>query len=165
MAARGLQRTLRQLTALAAPRPAADMVFLRGTVIPMTAPEVVPAAPAVEPLRLRTMSALGERAVPEVSVLVDVLGSRIGEERLFRLAARESHIPERSTLRIAPMADPTLLRWPLHWPRPARLLARPETIETMALLPDHPPVHFVWCGVRRRVTRGDGPEPCMANGV
>src|SRR3546814_20413407 len=28
----------------------------------------------------------------------------------------------------------------------------------MALLPDHPPVHFVWRGVRRRVTRADGPE-------
>ncbi len=28
----------------------------------------------------------------------------------------------------------------------------------MALLPDHPPVHFTWRGVRRRVTRADGPE-------
>lgn len=33
------------------------------------------------------------------------------------------------------MADPTLLRWP-----------------------DHPPVHFVWRSVRRRVARADGPE-------
>ncbi|WP_395331761.1 hypothetical protein WBP06_03130 [Novosphingobium sp. BL-8H] len=41
--------------------------------------------------------------------------------------------------------------------RPA-LLPRPETIETVALLPDHPPVHFVWRGVRRRVMRADGPE-------
>ncbi|MFC0683112.1 Y-family DNA polymerase [Novosphingobium clariflavum] len=119
---------------------------------------MVLAAPVVEPLGLHTMSTLGERAVPGVSALVDVLGNRVGEERLFRLAARESHIPERSVERIAPMADPTLLRWPQRWPRPARLLPRPETIETMALLPDHPPVHFVWRGVRRRVTRADGPE-------
>jgi protein ImuB len=40
----------------------------------------------------------------------------------------------------------------------ARLLPRPEPIETMALLPDHPPVWFTWRGVRRRVARADGPE-------
>ena len=28
----------------------------------------------------------------------------------------------------------------------------------MALLPDHPPAFFVWRGVRRRITRADGPE-------
>ncbi|WP_395396520.1 hypothetical protein WBP07_22185 (plasmid) [Novosphingobium sp. BL-8A] len=121
------------------------------------------AAPVAEPLGLRTISTLGERAVPEVAALVDVLGNRVGEERLFRLAARESHIPERSTLRIAPMADPTLLRWPQRWPRPARLLVRPETIETMALLPDHPPVHFVWRGVRRRAATARSAS--MANGI
>jgi protein ImuB len=37
-------------------------------------------------------------------------------------------------------------------------LPTPEPIETLALLPDHPPVHFTWRGVRRRVTRADGPE-------
>ena len=45
-----------------------------------------------------------------------------------------------------------------HWPRPARLLAPPEPIETVALLPDHPPVSFTWRGSRRRVRRADGPE-------
>ncbi|TCM14007.1 protein ImuB [Novosphingobium sp. PhB165] len=115
-------------------------------------------APVIEPLGLRAMSSLGERPVPEVSALVDILASRLGEERLYRIAARESHIPERSAARIAPMADPTLLRWPERWPRPARLFPRPELIETMALLPDHPPVHFVWRGMRRRVVRADGPE-------
>ncbi|HBF56924.1 MAG TPA: nucleotidyltransferase, partial [Afipia sp.] len=44
------------------------------------------------------------------------------------------------------------------WPRPARLLPRPEPIETVALLPDHPPVTFTWRGIRRRVRRADGPE-------
>lgn len=119
---------------------------------------MVLAAPVIEPLGLRTMSSLGDKPVPDVSALVDILGNRVGEERLFRVAARESHIPERSVMRIAPMADPTLLRWPERWPRPVRLFARPEAIETMALLPDHPPVHFVWRGVRRRVKRADGPE-------
>ena len=116
------------------------------------------AAPVVEPLSLRTISNLGEAPVPDVAALVDILGNRVGEERLYRFAARESDIPERSVTKIAPMADPTLLRWPERWPRPSRLFARPEPIDTMALLPDHPPVHFMWHGVRRRVSRADGPE-------
>jgi protein ImuB len=48
--------------------------------------------------------------------------------------------------------------WPDHWPRPTRLLPHPEQIETMALLPDHPPVSFIWRGIRRRVRRADGPK-------
>lgn len=115
-------------------------------------------APQTEPLGLRTISHLGETPKADVAALVDILGNRVGEERLYRIAARESDIPERSVIRIAPMADPTLLRWPEHWPRPARLFKRPQPIDTLALLPDHPPVHFVWRGIRRKVKRADGPE-------
>ena len=56
------------------------------------------------------------------------------------------------------MAPETGANWPGHWPRPVRLLARPEPIETIALLPDHPPVAFTWRGIRRRVQCADGPE-------
>ncbi|GLR89017.1 hypothetical protein GCM10007857_57300 [Bradyrhizobium iriomotense] len=56
------------------------------------------------------------------------------------------------------MAPETGATWPGHWPRPSRLLASPEPIETMALLPDHPPVSFTWRGIRRRVRQADGPE-------
>ena len=115
-------------------------------------------AQSAEPLGLQAMSSLGEAARPDVAALVDILGNRVGEERLFRVAARPSDVPERSVVRVAPMADATTLRWPVHWPRPPRLLVRPEPIETMALLPDNPPVHFTWRGTRRRVKRADGPE-------
>ena len=62
----------------------------------------------------------------------------------FRRSRRWRRIPARS--------------WSDLWPRPARLLERPEPIETLALLPDHPPVSFTWRGIRRRVTCADGPE-------
>jgi protein ImuB len=39
-----------------------------------------------------------------------------------------------------------------------RLLARPEQIEVIALLPDHPPASITWRGKRRKVKRADGPE-------
>ncbi len=115
-------------------------------------------AQSAEPMGLQPMSSLGETARPDVAALVDILGNRVGEERLFRVAAKASDVPERSVIRVAPMAGATTLRWPLHWPRPPRLLANPEPIETMALLPDNPPVHFTWRGTRRRVKRADGPE-------
>ena len=61
-------------------------------------------------------------------------------------------------LALPALAEDTGAGWPDHWPRPSRLLSQPEPIETMALLPDHPPNWFSWKGVRRRVRRADGPE-------
>jgi protein ImuB len=113
----------------------------------------------VEPLGYRpAATALVEAPEPDVAGLVDTLASRVGPERLHRFAAAESDVPERSVRKVAPLAEPTTGRWPARWPRPARLLPTPEPIETLALLPDHPPVHFTWRGVRRRVARADGPE-------
>jgi protein ImuB len=101
---------------------------------------------------------LPRRRKPDVSDVIDILANRVGEDRLYRFAPVQSDVPERSVQRIAPMAPDTGEGWPGHWPRPSRLLPRPEPIETMALLPDHPPVTFTWRGVRRRVKRADGPE-------
>jgi protein ImuB len=67
-------------------------------------------------------------------------------------------VPERSVAHIPAMAPQTESDWPAHWPRPSRLFKHPQPIETVALLPDHPPVTFTWKGVRRRVKRADGPE-------
>jgi protein ImuB len=117
------------------------------------------AATAAEPLRAKqTISSLAEAPEPDVSDVIDILANRVGEDRLYRFAPVQSDVPERSVQRIAPMAPDTGEGWPRHWPRPSRLLPRPEPIETVALLPDHPPVTFSWRGVRRRVKRADGPE-------
>jgi len=115
-------------------------------------------ASRTDKLTMRPGSALGEAPERDVSELVDILAGRVGEDRLYRLAAVESDIPERSVTRIPPLSGPTELRWPLEWPRPSRLLPSPELVETVALMPDHPPVQFTWRGVRRRVKRADGPE-------
>ncbi|MBD9573022.1 Y-family DNA polymerase [Ensifer adhaerens] len=112
-----------------------------------------------EPLVARqVVSSLVEEPEADVSGLIDILGNRIGARRLYRFQPVASDVPERSINRIAPMAPDEGLAWPGHWPRPVRLLPHPEAIETMALLPDHPPVSFTWRGVRRRVKRADGPE-------
>ncbi|OYQ37511.1 nucleotidyltransferase [Niveispirillum lacus] len=116
-------------------------------------------AAIAEPLEMKqAVSSLVEVARPDVSGLVDTLANRIGGRAVYRIAAVASDVPERSVQRIPAMAPDTGTGWPDHWPRPARLLARPELIETVALLPDHPPASFTWRGVRRRVRRADGPE-------
>jgi len=117
------------------------------------------AATLAEPFGARQIiSSLVDEPEPDITELIDVLANRIGEQRLYRFAPVESDVPERSVRRVAPTAPDDGTSWPGDWPRPPRLLTRPEPIETMALLPDHPPVWFSWRGVRRRVMRADGPE-------
>lgn len=96
----------------------------------------------------------------DVSALIDILANRVGTRRLYRFAPVESELPERSVRRIAPLAPPAGADWGTapSWPRPLRLMPVPEPIETVALLPDHPPVTFTWRGIRHRVNRADGPE-------
>lgn len=117
------------------------------------------AAVIAEPLEPKQrISSLVQEIDADVSSLVDVLMNRVGERRIYRLEPVASDVPERSVKRVAALAPKTDADWPDHWPRPARLLPRPDEIETMALLPDHPPVWFAWRRIRRRVVRADGPE-------
>lgn len=117
------------------------------------------AASVAEPLNPKqTVSSLVEETQPDVSDLIDLLANRVGAQNLYRVVPAASDVPERSIRHIPPLAPETSAEWPGHWPRPARLFAHPEPIETIALLPDHPPVAFTWRGLRRRVKRADGPE-------
>ncbi|HJS33400.1 MAG TPA: DNA polymerase Y family protein [Alphaproteobacteria bacterium] len=102
----------------------------------------------------------------DLAPLIDRLANRLGPDAVFRLALRESHIPERATRRVratdaAP--DPTRnageasARWS-EARRPLRLLRHPEPIEATAPVPDDPPILFRWRGCVHRVLRADGPE-------
>lgn len=94
----------------------------------------------------------------DVARLVDTLANRLGFDRIYRMEPVESDVPERSQRTRAALSPPSEKPWPAEWPRPSRFLSKPEPIETIALLPDCPPGHFVWRGKRHRVTRADGPE-------
>ncbi len=116
-------------------------------------------ATLAEPLsEKQVVSSLVEEPEADVSGLIDILANRVGEHRLYRLAPFASDVPERSVRRVGPMSADDGAAWPNHWPRPIRLLGSPEPIETVALLPDQPPVTFTWRGIRRRVRRADDPE-------
>jgi protein ImuB len=115
------------------------------------------AATFVEPFEEKqTISSLVEETVVDVTPLLDILGNR--GQRLYRLAPVQSDVPERNVQRISPVAQKTGVSWPTKWPRPSRMLERPEQIDVIALTPDHPPASITWRGKRRRIKRGDGPE-------
>ena len=121
---------------------------------------------------------LDAETVPDLAPLVDAIANRVGASRLWRTEPVESDVPERQVSRapaLAPPDKPPLaLRlddvrrldaagarpvWPEDWPRPARLLRRPEQVDNvLALTPDHPPRRFRWRGRTHHIVRGDGPE-------
>ncbi len=56
------------------------------------------------------------------------------------------------------LAEDSGAGWPIIGRARRACCLAPNPIETMALLPDHPPVWLTWRGVRRRIARADGPE-------
>lgn len=123
-------------------------------------------------------SDLADGESPDIAPLVDAIVNRIGERRLWRAQAVESDVPERSVGGASALAAVTPeapeLRaddvrrldvrgrdhpWHPRWPRPARLLRRPEPVDNvLAGLPDEAPRRFTWRGVTHRIICGDGPE-------
>lgn len=100
----------------------------------------------------------GQDGSSGVAELVDRLVGRLGPDAVYRAAPVESDVPERVVRRIPPLSPPVGANWPASLPRPPRLLNPPQPVEAMALLPDHPPVQFIWRRVRHLVRRADGPE-------
>ncbi|MBB3747199.1 protein ImuB [Rhizobium sp. BK591] len=109
-----------------------------------------------EPLGEEQRSSLVDGKDQDITPLIDTFGNR--GQRVYRIAPVASDVPERSVRRIAAAAPDVTESWVHHWPRPVRLMARPEPIDVIALLPDHPPVSVTWRGKRRRIKRADGPE-------
>ncbi len=114
----------------------------------------------------------GAQTLPE---LVDRLGSRLGLEAVRAPRLRESHLPERAFALASPVegaaggkerssgkapekANDDWQKTPHPKLRPLRLLARPEPVEAVSLLPDYPPAQFRWRRVLHQVVRAEGPE-------
>ena len=117
--------------------------------------------PLVEPLAYVQRAgglAPDEAQEADLSELVDRLVNRLGPDKVYRMQAVESDVPERSQQPVpmhAPSAPPVRVS---PWPRPVRLLEHPEPVMAMAAIPDHPPRAFTWRKVQHRVVRADGPE-------
>lgn len=103
-------------------------------------------------------SALDESAL---AALADRIGARLGEGAVRVIEPAESHLPERAEA-AAPfegrLPDWSCIERAPQGPRPLRMFDQPEAVETLAEVPDGPPLRFVWRRVARRVMRADGPE-------
>jgi protein ImuB len=103
--------------------------------------------------------------------LVDRLSARLGARRVRRLIAQDSHIPELAVACVPAQTTGTEQNQVPGWgafrryraeaelaPRPLRLLTRPEPIETVAEVPDGPPMRFRWRRALHEVIAAEGPE-------
>ena len=123
------------------------------------------AVPLCEPLNQAQVN-LDGRAVEEDAVadLVDRLVTRFGRDRVLRFAALDSHDPRREARAIsaaAPLGKE--ISWPAPEPdappaRPLQLFEPPQPIETLAQVPDGPPLRFRWRRVLHEIARAEGPE-------
>ena len=118
---------------------------------------VVPRMDALVPVQAAARLTAADGEDPDIAPLIDRLANRLGPRRVYRVAAVDSAVPERSVRQVQAQ-DRTAGAWPADLPRPVRLLDPPQPVEAMALLPDHPPMAFTWRRVRHRVRRADGPE-------
>lgn len=100
----------------------------------------------------------GGQHAGDLAQLTDHLANRLGGRAVYRLAPAATHIPERAQHVTPPTADPSQDQWPLCLPRPVRMFSPPEPVEVTSLLPDNPPMLFVWRGQLRKVRCADGPE-------
>jgi protein ImuB len=93
--------------------------------------------------------------------LIDGLSARLGASRIVRQRLVDAHLPEASVVwRPATSPGPDALIPTDN--RPLRLFERPEPIETLAEVPDGPPLRFRWRRVLREVAAIEGPERIAA---
>jgi len=132
------------------------------------------AADESEPLDVR-QETLDERqdAHTDLARLVDILSARLGEDAVQRIVPNDSHqpgeaerlVPAREALVPAPWRSEQADR-PAPLPqsagaapmRPLKIFEPPEPVETLAGVPDGPPVRFVWRRVTHHVAVAEGPE-------
>ncbi|NPD69319.1 DNA polymerase Y family protein (plasmid) [Lichenicola cladoniae] len=115
--------------------------------------------PLVEPLSYaQRPGGLAPDGAPEadLSELIDRLVNRLGPGKVYRMQSVESDVPERSQQAVSVYTPLVPAGRISPWPRPIRLLGQPEPIETLAMLPDHPPKAFTWRKVRHRVLHVNG---------
>jgi protein ImuB len=119
-------------------------------------------APAVEAMAPRQLGLDARTESGAVAPLVDRLANRLGARNVLRLVPENSHLPEGAQRQVSLLDGrhdgKRAPDRPVARPRPIRLLAYPDPIEVMALVPDDPPLMFRWRRVPHRVRRAEGPE-------
>ena len=93
-----------------------------------------------------------------ISELLDRLSNKIGAAAIHRYLPNEHYWPERSVKAANALDEEATTTWKVDRPRPLQLLAKPESIEVMAPIPDYPPMNFRYKGKLHTIIKADGPE-------
>ncbi len=93
-----------------------------------------------------------------LGVLLDTLANKIGADKIHRYLPEERYWPEQSIKLASSLGDKPQTSWCKNKLRPSLLLPKPERIEVSSLLPDNPPMLFVYKGVRHVVKKADDAE-------
>lgn len=111
--------------------------------------------PVQEALWLQENSGLDQVGLAE---LLDTISNKIGSDKIHRYLPVERHWPEQSIRLATSIVEQPGTAWRKDRPRPSLLLPKPESIEVTALLPDNPPMLFIYNGVRHNVVKADDAE-------
>lgn len=104
----------------------------------------------------------------DLARLIDRIGVRLGAASVAQLLPRDSHLPERSAAAVPAANGSAALAWPEAVmedepiDRPLRLFVRAEPVETLAEIPEGPPLRFRWRKALYEVVRAEGPERIAA---
>jgi protein ImuB len=90
--------------------------------------------------------------------LLDRLAGKLGAQAIHRFLPDEHYWPERSIKPASSLQEQATTAWRSDKPRPLQLLARPESIEVTAPIPDYPPMMFRHKGKLHTIKKADGPE-------
>ncbi|WP_321505921.1 DNA polymerase Y family protein [Breoghania sp.] len=118
-----------------------------------------------------TQIGMGEEAAQADALahLIDRLGARLGLRAVTRFLPCDTHLPEHRSASVpAALAREDALFWIAEATggagptRPLRLLERAEPVETVAGVPDGPPLRFRWRRAFYEIARSEGPERLAA---
>jgi protein ImuB len=121
----------------------------------LEAPKVEDAEPEQEELWSFEGRGLADTSLAE---LLDRLANKIGANNIHRFLPQEHYWPERSVKSTISLKEKPATAWRTGRPRPSLLLPRPERIEVTALIPDYPPMLFIYKDEVHHIKKADGPE-------
>jgi protein ImuB len=121
----------------------------------LEAPKVEDVEPEQEALWAPEGQGLDDTGLAE---LLDRLANKIGADKIHRYLPEERYWPEQSLKPAISLKDKPATAWRTDKPRPSLLLPRPERIDVSSLLPDNPPMLFIYNGVRHIIKRSDDAE-------
>jgi protein ImuB len=95
---------------------------------------------------------------PALAELLDKVANKIGAKNIHRYLPQESHWPERALKPALSLAEKPDAPWRTGRPRPSLLLKKPERIKVTSLLPDNPPMLFIYKGEKHIIKKADEAE-------